>query len=297
MCDRGSRSCVVALFAFLALSSALVPSSPCAAQDVPEPPRGDAERVEPDSVEPDRVEPTDRDLAEVPAVVPGHAPPFLPEVDGRAALLDAWLETRASADHTLSILGGIGAILAGGASVVVGGWVLATEAFTTAPYMNLVLSMVPLAFGAMAIGMGIYRLAVPPPTVDRLARWRRAVEAGAVTPELIASFEGELRADAARAEAERWSAFAMAIGVSLSGVAMIIMTAATSSLSSEEALFGYGVGGAYAGAFALMAVLTALVTSPSETDWERYARGEGPHARLAIQPVLGLGFAGLTGAF
>lgn len=217
-------------------------------------------------------------------------------VDGaRAARLEAWLEVRASDDRRDAIIAGVTGIGGGVVSAVAGAWIWADQIFGFSPLGRPLFGSLLLALGGVELAFGIAALAAPPVSVQRLARWRLALEEG-MTPEQLAAFEGELRADADAARQERWLVMAGGAGLALAGAGIGVLAGTVEGLTDLDRLYGGLVGGAY-GLAGLVLFLTSFIESPAETAWNQYQRGEGPRAVLSVRPVFGAGSLGLAGTF
>ncbi|HEY8429746.1 MAG TPA: hypothetical protein VIL20_15285 [Sandaracinaceae bacterium] len=232
--------------------------------------------------------------AEAEAVPPPPSPAALdPE---RLARLEAWLEALAAHDARDALLSGTLGLVAGALGAAAGTWVWSDDLFGTAPFGRPMVGSLLLAAGGMSLGLGVYSLAATPRSVSRLARYRRAAEAG-MTPEALAAFEGELRAEAEVARTERWVSLAVGTGIALAGATIGILSASLDGLQELDRLYGVLVGGAY-GVIGIVFAVASLFDSPAETALHEYEAGRSPRASgPTVRFLAGPGALGLAGTF
>jgi len=214
----------------------------------------------------------------------------------RAARLEAWLDVRASDDQRDAILAGVSGFVGGAVGIGGGVWIWTDQLFGLTDFGRPMIGSLLVALGALELGLGIVAFAAPPVSAQRLARWRLAIEGGLGAEEL-ASFEGELRADADAARQGRWITMAGGAGLALAGAGVATLAGTLEGLSELDRLYGGVVGGAY-GLFGLLLFATSFIESPTETAWSQYSLGQGPRASaISIRPIVGAGSLGLAGTF
>lgn len=214
----------------------------------------------------------------------------------RAARLEAWLDVRASDDQRDAIVAGVSGIGGGTLGIAAGVWIWTDQLFGLTDFGRPMIGSLLVALGAIEVGWGIVALAAPPVSAQRLARWRLAIEGG-LSAEALASFEGELRADADAARQGRWIAMAGGAGLALAGAGIATLAGTLEGLSELDRLYGGLVGGAY-GLVGLLLFATSFIESSAETAWSQYSQGQGPRASaIAIRPIVGAGSLGLAGTF
>lgn len=214
----------------------------------------------------------------------------------RAARLEAWLDVRASDDRRDALLGGAMGVTAGALLGGLGVWMWSDNLFGAAPFGRPMIGSLSLAMGGMMLGLGIVALAVPPLSVERLARFRAAAGEG-MTAAALASFEGELRAEADAARQARWLSAAMGVGVALAGGTIAVLSASLDGLEELDRIYGGAVGGGYA-LFGVLLFAMSFIESPAETAWREYEAGRGPEqAHANVRFLAGLGSIGLAGEF
>ena len=119
---------------------------------------------------------------------------------------------------------------------------------------------------------------------------------GELGPAELASFEGEMRADAARERQQRWLRMGYGIAMALAGAGVAIATGTVNGLNSDQLAAGYIMGGGF-GLLGAVLFGTSFIPSSAESAWAHYRRGESPHGGVSVQPVVGLTSIGLFGRF
>jgi hypothetical protein len=161
-----------------------------------------------------------------------------------------------------------------------------------------------LAIGGLFFGLaGVNLTSDGTVARSRVARFRRdRATAGQASDVVLARYEGELSADAARARIDRRMNQWLAAGTAVSGAGLIIVGTA-SPLRGDARVITYLEGGGLLIAGAVESVLLSTTQSATEGEWNRYRLGAEPAARSALHfklsPVVSRQTAALylTGSF
>lgn len=216
-----------------------------------------------------------------------HAQDLVPVAD-REVRLDAWITTWGqSAESSRLWAGGLG-VGVGAVLVGAGVWSLADPT----PGLE---ALTPIMWVAAAVDLavGITALLVPSVPELRLARWRTARRAGPLSAEQLASFEGELTAEAEYAGQQRALSMGLGLGLVAAGAIGLGLTAA---LGQDELAWaiGYTASGSAVFVGGLLSLLS-LMQSPIEQEWDAYRRGFAPPApSVRLSPVIGPSIVGLS---
>ncbi len=210
----------------------------------------------------------------------------LVSVEDREARLDTWLSMwGGSAESARLWAGGVG-IAGAGIVAALGIW-----QWDQSPEMR------PLwgtGFGVaiLELALAVAQLAVPSPQELRLARFRAAQREGALDPEELAAFEGEIRAEAEAAAQMRRIMLGIGLGLVAAGGVGLGLTAALGQ-NVEEWVWGYTL----SGLGMLIGTVTAIISpfeTPIEQEWAAYRRGFAPATSVSVAPVVGPDVIGLA---
>jgi hypothetical protein len=128
---------------------------------------------------------------------------------------------------------------------------------------------------AMCVGVGIGVLNITTPQEDRHARWLAARARGPIGPYEIGAFEGEIFGEAEQARFGRVVGAIMGFSIAGAGAAALGMGAAM-DLDSISETVTYTIGGLYLGMGLVLGILSLLIETPVESDFDDYRRGLGP---------------------
>lgn len=207
----------------------------------------------------------------------------LPDVQVAAERLEGIFEKQAGMGEFGRYLHGVTGVALGGAGVGTGLWLMFDEnAWTEVDRdHSLLTGGILLGMGTMALASGIFTLATPSFSAQRLERFRLAYADGLSERE-VGLFEGELRLEAERGRIAREMSIVTGFAKVLGGGGIVLATAVADVTQGQEE-FGYIAGSVVAGLGALMVVKSLLCRSHAEHVWEDYLRGETPEARAEVQ--------------
>ena len=209
------------------------------------------------------------------ALVP---PPAVEEAG--SALLEAWLERRASDESSMRVTSGVTALLAGVGLAVLSTWLLADETLASAGYGRVAVGATGIAVSAIVLGIATFQLVVPSPAESRWARFA----SGPRDPRELARFAGELRGDAEAARRARFAVLTLGVSSLALSLGFVITTAALdASLTEPDRIFGYGMGGML-GALGLALAILSIFDSPAESAWRSVEAGTPPRAQVRVAP-------------
>ncbi len=150
--------------------------------------------------------------------------------------------------------------------------------------------------GVFQIGLGLAMLHLTFPQEDRWQRWSRVRARGATLVD-VAAFAGELRAEAEAQRFARMVGGATGLAMAAGGAAAIGLAAVT-EMSDDARLVSISLGALFLAAGGAVGLVSLLVKSPVERDWERYERGFRPidpeSLALDVAPFLAEDGAGLA---
>ena len=259
-----------------------------AAQPIPPPPGGDTKPADTQQIPPPPGDPVPPPPAQPEAVTPAQPahPPMSPQElsDGNLRLeqdpilrIEGWLQRNNERAAIGRIASAILAIVMGAASITGAVWAFGLDDVTGRQLLGATF----VGLGAMNMAMGVAFLNITTPQEDRWERWQQARRRGATAVD-VAGFEGEFRSEAEMMRFQRVVAGILGLSMAVGGGAIIALTAADRDLADDELIVGYALGGTFLITGALVGLLSLVVKSPIEQDWESYQRGATPADPTAV---------------
>ena len=146
----------------------------------------------------------------------------------------------------------------------------------------------------------LFTMTTPPE--DRWTRWRK-VRAQGVSPEDVAGFTGELRADVELARFQRLTSAVIGFSMAGGGIAAGVLSLASDDEDARIIGLSLGIGLTVIGL--ATGFLSLAIRSPIEDDWSEMRRGNVPIEEAAtgielhVAPAIAKdgGGLGLTGTF